>query len=77
MKTIPKEQLTIDCSDNDITKLPFEVWEDDFTGNPPILRNNRLSGVIPDWVFETERWWEHKSVCIARQQESYGYSNYR
>lgn len=66
----------MDCSNNNIEELPFEIWKDEYIGVPPILDGNRLSGEIPEWVFKTNKWEVHSSIVIGKQQEGYGYSNY-
>ncbi len=60
---------------NNITELPFEVWSDDFEGTPPDLQGNRLSGIVPEWVFRTKKWQEDGIMCTRGQQEGYGYEN--
>ncbi len=70
------EAFLYDFSDNDIELLSFDVWKDDFKGYPPILKRNRLTGEIPQWVLKSKRWKEYASVCISTQQDGYGYSNY-
>ena len=69
----------IDCSFNCITELPLEVWKMDtagFTIGFPDLQNNNLSGVLPEWVFETEQW-KHYGCFVDRQNEGYGYENFK
>ena len=73
---ILKDDVLIECEDNNFTELPFEVWNDSLSCIPPVLRRNRLSGVIPEWVKETKKWNEFASVCISTQQKNFGYSNY-
>lgn len=69
-------RLCVDCSNNKIAELPFEVWKDDFVGAPPILVRNMLKGTLPDWVFRTKKWDSYGSVSVARQKQGYGYTNY-
>lgn len=64
----------IDCSRNQITELPLEVWEMGDCGFPNLQYNN-LSGELPEWVFKTEGW-KRFSGFVARQNEGYGYSNF-
>lgn len=71
-----KNDIFIDCSDNNITELPFEIWRDNNDCVPPILKRNRLSGKIPEWVKQTKKWNRYASVCISLQQEGFGYDNY-
>lgn len=73
---ILKDSVFIECEDNNITELPFEVWNDSLTCIPPVLKRNRLSGLIPEWVKETKKWNKYASICISLQQKNYGYSNY-
>jgi hypothetical protein len=73
---ILKDDIFIICEDNDITELPFEIWNDSLACVPPILKRNRLSGEIPEWVKKTKKWNRYASVCISTQQDGYGYSNY-
>ena len=73
---ILKDDIFIMCEDNDFTELPFEIWDDNNRCVPPILKRNRLSGTIPEWVKKTKKWNRYASVCISNQQEGYGYSNY-
>jgi hypothetical protein len=63
----------IGCSDNNIESFPFDYWkiEDAII---PDLQGNRLSGEVPEWVRETEKW-EKKKGFVDRQQEGYGYTN--
>ena len=63
------------CENNDITELPFEVWSDDKDIAAPLLQGNRLSGEVPDWVLETNKWKQDGDVCTRCQQEGYGYTN--
>lgn len=60
---------------NNITELPFEVWNDDSEVIVPDLQGNRLSGVVPEWVFGTKKWQEDGMMCTRGQQEGYGYEN--
>lgn len=73
---ILRNNLFIMCENNNITDLPFEVWDDNSNLIPPMLKNNRLSGIIPEWIKQTKKWQEYKSICIGKQQDHYGYSNY-
>ncbi len=73
---ILKNDISIVCEDNDFTELPFEIWDDDKDCLPPVLKRNRLSGKIPEWVKNTKKWNLYAPVCISTQQEGYGYSNY-
>lgn len=73
---ILKNNISIACEDNDFTDLPFEIWDDDKDCLPPILKRNRLSGKIPEWVKNTKKWNLYAPVCISTQQDGYGYSNY-
>ena len=75
IEILNKPQMNVNCRDNNITELPFEVWEDDFVGPPPFLSGNRLSGEVPDSVLMLDRWKEYYDVCVTNQQEGYGYSN--
>ncbi len=77
--TFPLELLKdkrnyIDCTQNNITELPFEAWSDEYKLIPD-LRKNRLSGVIPDGVFLTSKW-KRLDFLVYGQQQGYGYSNY-
>lgn len=74
---ILNERLAVDCTNNYITELPFEVWKDDFVGCPPILEDNTLKGTIPDWVFETKKWELYGSMSVDRQKKGYGYDNFK
>lgn len=60
---------------NNITELPFDVWSDDSDVIAPDLQGNRLSGVVPEWVFASKKWQEDGLMCTRGQQEGYGYSN--
>lgn len=60
---------------NNITELPFEVWKDDSEIIAPDLQGNRLSGVVPEWVFSMKKWQEDGLMCTRGQQEGYGYEN--
>ena len=73
---ILKNDIFIDCENNNITELPFEIWRDSNNCVPPILKRNRLSGEIPEWVKKTRKWNRYASVCISLQQEGFGYKNY-
>ena len=66
--------MQIDCKNNNITELPFEIWDDSFNGIPPILQGNRLSGDVPEWVTKTDKWKHEGQWCTDGQQEGYGYS---
>lgn len=70
-------RLAVDCTNNYITELPFEVWKDDFVGGPPILEGNMLKGTIPDWVFETKKWELYGTMSTDRQKKGYGYDNFK
>lgn len=73
---ILKQGVYIGCVDNNITKLSFDVWKDESKVVPPDLQGNRLSGEIPEWVFDTKNW----NLCgflVDRQQQGYGYTNYK
>ena len=59
--------------ENDITELPWEVWDDNFDAKPPYLVRNRLSGEIPSWVLKTKKWQDYHYV-VGKQQDGYGYS---
>lgn len=72
---ILNSKLYVDCSNNHITELPFEVWREDFVGWPPVMYGNCLSGTLPDWVFETYKY-KNYGFNVDRQKEGYGYSNY-
>jgi len=76
IEIVQNHAFGMDCSNNNITELPFEIWKDEYVGVPPILDGNRLSGEIPEWVFKTNKWEVHSSIVIGKQQEGYGYSNY-
>lgn len=73
---ILKKDILMMCEDNNITELPFEIWSDDNEYVPPILKRNRLSGEIPEWVKKTKKWNRYASVCISIQQDGFGYTNY-
>jgi len=79
--TFPLEAIQhdcyVNCDNNNIDFLPYEYWKDDYPGVPPELRNNRLSGELPDWVFETEKWKHFAPTVVRPQQENYGYNNLR
>lgn len=77
IEILTNKRLAVNCENNFITELPFEVWKDDFVGSPPYLEGNMLSGTIPDWVFETDKWNEFGDISVIKQKEGYGYSNYR
>lgn len=77
IEILTNKRLAVGCENNFITELPFEVWKDDFVGSPPYLEGNMLSGTIPDWVFETDKWNEYGDISVVKQKEGYGYSNYR
>ncbi len=66
----------IECDNNNITELPFEIWRDDVSGFPPMLTNNRLSGKIPDWVLKTKKWKDYGFV-VEQQQDGFGYVNFK
>lgn len=70
---ILKPATTIDCSYNKIKELSFKVWKMDNICLPD-LQQNRLTGVIPDWVKKTNNW-KKFHFYIENQQKSYGYSN--
>lgn len=72
---ILKENVYIGCSDNNITKLSFDVWKDESKVPIPDLQGNRLSGEIPEWVFSTKKWNLNK-YFVGRQQQGTGYTNY-
>ena len=65
--------MQIDCRRNNIAELPFDIWDDNFDGIPPILQGNRLSGEVPEWVTKTEKWKREGQWCTDGQQEGYGY----
>ena len=67
--------LQFQFRNNEITELPFEVWDDGFDGVPPNLQNNKLSGEVPAWVFETEKWKVEGDFCTRGQKKGYGYTN--
>lgn len=71
---VSQEKLVIECRNNNIEELPFEIWS-----HPskliPDLQGNRLSGTIPDSIKELPKWKSFKGF-VGRQQEGYGYSNY-
>lgn len=73
---ILRNDLVFECDNNNITELPFEVWNDEWDVYPPILKGNRLSGEIPEWVLKTNKWKKESCVCIGPQQKGFGYSNY-
>lgn len=73
---ILKDGVYIGCLNNNITKLSFEVWKDELRVGPPDLQGNRLSGEIPEWVFNTKKWHSY-GFFVGRQQKDYGYTNYR
>lgn len=72
---ILKETSPFVLENNDITELPFDIWKDDNPANPPQIKGNRLSGIIPAWVKETTKWKKLKGM-VSEQQPGYGYSNY-
>lgn len=76
IEILRNERLAVDCTNNYITELPFEVWKDDFIGAPPILEGNMLNGTLPDWVFETKKWDSFALISVVRQKPGYGYTNY-
>lgn len=76
----PIELLKLDafigCADNNITNLSFDAWKDDTGVGTPDLQGNRLSGEIPEWVFDTQKW-KSRGFYVGRQQQGYGYTNYK
>ena len=72
---ILKENVDIGCSDNNITKLSFDIWKDESKVPIPDLQGNRLSGEIPEWVLSAKKWSKH-NFFVDRQQQGYGYTNY-
>lgn len=77
IEILRNERLAIDCTNNYITELPFEVWKDDFVGAPPILAGNMLNGTLPDWIFETKKWDVYGTMSTDRQKKGYGYKNFK
>lgn len=77
IEILTNTRLHVDCSNNNIIELPFEVWKDDFVGSPPNLQENMLSGEIPEFVFKTEKWKNYNRSSVSRQKEGFGYSNYK
>lgn len=71
-----RKDLLISCENNNITELPFDVWDDNRDIYPPILKGNRLSGELPEWVLNSQKWQNESCVCIGLQQSGFGYSNY-
>ena len=64
------------CWQNFFTELPFEIWRDDNNAYPPMLRYNHLSGVIPEWVKNTNKWNKYGVWSTGLQLDGYGYINY-
>lgn len=64
--TFPIEVLSstriIDCTYNNITSLPFEIWKDDNNSLLPDLQFNNINEEVPEWVKQTERWKSKKYV---------------
>lgn len=75
VEILVRPRLTINCNNNDITELPFEVWEEDYMCDPPTLYGNRLTGVVPDSVLKLPRWQKLHKLSVILQQDGYGYSN--
>ncbi|NVK93616.1 leucine-rich repeat domain-containing protein [Bacteroides sp. L10-4] len=73
---ILKYGVYIGCWNNNITKLSFDAWKDEPRISPPDLQGNRLSGELPEWVFNTKNWHSLK-FHVSKQQEGYGYTNYK
>jgi len=74
---VKNKRYSIECPYNNITELPFDIWNDDFPGAMPDLQGNRLNGTIPEWVFRTQKWEKHSSYVAGIQQEGYGYLNFK
>ena len=77
IEILRNERLAVDCTNNNITELPFEVWKDDFVGAPPILEGNMLNGILPDWIFETKKWDVYGTMSTDCQKKGYGYDNFK
>ena len=71
---VAQEKLAIDCTNNNIEELPFEIWSHPSKPKPN-LQGNRLSGTIPDSIKGLPKWEDCKGF-VGRQQKGYGYSNY-
>lgn len=76
IEILTNKRLYVGCENNNITDLPFEVWEDNFIGSIPNLQGNKLSGKLPNAIFQTLKWKKFSSL-IANQKEGYGYVNYK
>lgn len=72
---ILREDLLITCRNNNLTSLDFKVWRDDFKGALPDITKNQLSGEIPLWVIESQKW-KKKGFLVGSQQKGFGYINY-
>ena len=72
---ILKNNILIECDNNNITELPLEVWNDSSDCVPPLLQGNRLSGEIPEHIKHTKKWEQYNVICTNHQQKGYGYSN--
>lgn len=72
---ILKNNILIECDNNNITELPLEVWNDSSDCVPPLLQGNRLSGEIPEHIKHTKKWEQYYVICTNHQQKGYGYSN--
>lgn len=56
---------------NEFTEMEWRYYTEDI-GYVPILRNNNLSGEIPEEVLIAERWKQYK-LQVANQNSGYGY----
>lgn len=73
LEILEREDFTVSFAENNITELPWEVWKDDKKLCIPEMTYNRLSGSVPDWVKNTNKWKEHNRM-IDNQQDEYGYT---
>lgn len=70
------DKLYFGCSGNNITYVDFDIWKLPRNIGFPNLRGNRLSGEIPEWVFDTELW-KSRNYYVDAQQDGYGYTNFK
>lgn len=68
---ILKPGLLVNCTGNNISELPFDIWKDNNPNLPPNLQKNQLSGEIPSWVKNTSKW-KKFGFYTNNQQPGYG-----
>lgn len=60
---------------NNFNEMDWTYFTDNDVKNVPILRENRLHGIIPQEVLDSPNWLSFRS-CIAAQQDGYSFINW-